>query len=101
MTTDEVDEVGVSIRRKPAAYSSAVARHISAEGCQFVIERDEVAEGQRFSFGVEGHPLILGTVRWVVGDRVGFAFDRPIPRAAQEAMRLRCRVVQGLDLYLS
>lgn len=91
----------MSIRRKPSAYASAVARHISAEGCQFSIEQDDVAEGQRFSFAIEGHPPISGTVRWVVGDRVGFAFDHPISRDAQKAMQMRCRVVQGLDLYLS
>ncbi|WP_404480706.1 PilZ domain-containing protein [Novosphingobium sp. BL-52-GroH] len=91
----------MAIRRKHSAYASAVARHISSEGCQFVVEQEDIAEGQRFSFAVDGHPPIRGTVRWVVSDRIGFAFDGPISREAQRAMQVRCRVVQGLDLYLS
>ncbi|HUD31287.1 MAG TPA: PilZ domain-containing protein [Novosphingobium sp.] len=78
-----------------------MARHISSEGCQFVVEQDDIAEGQRFSFALEGHPAVRGTVRWVVNDRVGFAFDRPISRDTQAAMQQRCRIVQGVDLYLS
>ena len=66
-----------------------------------MVEQEDIAEGQRFSFAVDGHPPIRGTVRWVVSDRVGFAFDAPISRAAQAAMQQRCRIVQGLDLYLS
>lgn len=91
----------MSTQRQHSAYASAVARHISSEGCQFVVEQNVVAEGQRFSFALDGHPPVRGTVRWVVSDRVGFAFDRPISRDAQGAMQQRSRVVQGLDLYLS
>ncbi|MYL99038.1 PilZ domain-containing protein [Novosphingobium sp. FGD1] len=88
-------------RHQHSAYASAVARHISAEGCQFVVEQVGVVQGQRFSFALDGHPAVRGTVRWVVKDRVGFAFDQPISRDAQAAMRERCHVVQGVELYLS
>ncbi|WP_159981645.1 PilZ domain-containing protein [Novosphingobium sp. 18050] len=91
----------MSTRRKHSAYASAVARHISSEGCQFEVVRDDIAEGQRFSFALDGYPPIRGTVRWVVSDRVGFAFDRPISRDAQSAMRKRCAIVEGVELYLS
>ncbi|MEE4453178.1 PilZ domain-containing protein [Novosphingobium resinovorum] len=91
----------VPTRRKHSAYASALARHVSADGCQFVVERSPIEQGQRLSFALEGYPPVLGTVRWVVKDRVGFAFDRPISRDAQSAMVRRSRVVQGLDLYLS
>lgn len=90
----------MSTRRNHSAYASAVARHISSEGCQFEVVQDDIAEGQRFSFALDGHPPIRGTVRWVVSDRVGFAFDRPISRDAQSAMRQRCSIVQGVELYL-
>lgn len=87
--------------RRHAVYASALARHVSADGCQLVVEQRPVAAGQSFSFALDGHPPVRGTVRWVVKDRVGFAFDRPISRGAQSAMLLRSRVVQGLDLVLS
>ena len=91
----------MSIVRKPSSNASALARHISAEGCQFVTGWGEIAEGQRFSFALGGHPPVSGTVRWVVGDRAGFAFDQPISREAQATMRQLCRTVERLDLYLS
>jgi len=91
----------VPSRRRHSAYASAVAQHVSSDGCQFVVERENLSRGQRFSFALDGYPPVLGTVRWVVKDRVGFAFDRPISRDAQSAMLRRSRVVQGLDLYLS
>lgn len=91
-------EVNVSNRRKPSVHASAVARHVTADGCQFVIEKAGVAAGQCFCFVVDDHPPVRGTVRWVVRDRIGFAFDRPISRAAQIAMLRRSKVVQGVDL---
>lgn len=92
-------EGGVSVRQSDPAYAFAIARHVSSEGCQFVVEQDNIAQGQRFSFAVEGHSRVRGTVRWVVGDRLGFAFDQPITREAQRAMLTRARIVQGLELY--
>lgn len=89
----------MSLRPGDTAYAFAVARHVSSEGCQFVIEQDNIAEGQRFSFDVEGHDPVRGTVRWVVGDRLGFAFDHPITREAQRAMQARSRIVQGVELF--
>ncbi|MGF7152547.1 PilZ domain-containing protein [Novosphingobium gossypii] len=88
----------MSTRRKPSTHASAVARHVTADGCQFVIERIGVSAGQCFSFVLDDHPPVRGTVRWVVRDRIGFAFDRPISRATQMAMLRRSKVVQGLDL---
>lgn len=88
----------MSTRRKLSAHASAVARHVTADGCQFVTERLGIAAGQCFSFTLDDHPPVRGTVRWVVNDRIGFAFDRPISRDAQAAMLRRSRVVQGVDL---
>lgn len=91
----------MSVQRQHFTYASATARHISAEGCQFVVGPDRIAEGQRLRFALEGHPAVRGTVRWVVGDRIGFAFDRPISHDAQKLMQERCRVVEAVELYLS
>lgn len=93
------DGVVVSVRRKVSAYASAIAKHVSSEGCQFIVERENLAQGQRFAFTVDGYAPIQGTVRWVMSDRIGFAFDAPIARDAQRAMESRGRVMQGLELY--
>ncbi|MEJ2409908.1 MAG: PilZ domain-containing protein [Novosphingobium sp.] len=80
---------------------TAVARHVFAEGCQLIVRRDRVAAGQRFRFNLEGSQPVIGTVRWVVEDRVGFAFDRPLSRQSQEALSSHCRAVHGLELFLA
>ncbi|SFG25341.1 PilZ domain-containing protein [Novosphingobium sp. CF614] len=95
------DKEMVSVRPKDSAYAAAMARHISADGCQFVLARDKVAPGQRFRFKLEGHEPVVGTVRWVVADRVGFAFDRPLGRDSQQALTDHCRVMHGLELFLA
>lgn len=51
------------------------ARHVSTEGCQFAIRGGRPAVGDRLGFGWRGDP-IAGTVRWVLEDRIGFAFAR-------------------------
>jgi len=70
-------------------YSAALAKHVSAEGCQFVFNEKRVAPGQRFRFKLEGFNPVIGTVRWVVTDRVGFAFDRPLSRVGVGERRSR------------
>ncbi|GGN46919.1 hypothetical protein GCM10011349_14610 [Novosphingobium indicum] len=82
-------------------FSAALAKHVSAEGCQFVFNEKRVAPGQRFRFKLEGFDPVIGTVRWVVTDRVGFAFDRPLSRACQQALSEHCRTVHGLKLFLA
>lgn len=51
------------------------ARHVSAEGCQFMIRGARPVVGERLGFAWHGEP-IGGTVRWVLEDRIGFAFAR-------------------------
>ncbi|KHK91902.1 hypothetical protein LK12_08525 [Novosphingobium malaysiense] len=82
-------------------YSAAVARHVSEDGCQFVFNETRVAPGQRFRFKLADFSPVIGTVRWVVGDHVGFAFDRPLSRDCQEALQNHCRDVHGLELFLA
>lgn len=80
---------------------TALAKHVSADGCQFVVRREEFAPGQRLRFNLEGFEPVAGTVRWIVDDRVGFAFDRPLCRKSQEALSGYCRSVHGVELYLA
>ncbi len=80
---------------------TALAKHISAEGCQFIVRADSIATGQRFRFNLDGLEPVVGTVRWVVDDRIGFAFDRPLSRKSQDVLTSHCRSVLGLELYLA
>jgi hypothetical protein len=58
---------------------SAFLRHVSAEGCQLMVESIEIASGLRFAIVVpDSSHYVLGTVRWLVGSRAGFAFDTEI-----------------------
>jgi hypothetical protein len=56
----------------------AIARHVSVDGCQFVVMGDAPQVGERFSFAVGPDAAMFGSVRWVLGDRIAFGFDRPI-----------------------
>lgn len=82
-----------------SAYASVGARHVSAEGCQFVVEREMPAKGERFLFHVDGQATVAGTVRWVVSDRIGFAFDSPIDREVQTALLARSQGFRGIQIY--
>lgn len=84
-----------------SAHSAAVAKHISAEGCHLIVAQENIVRGQRFRFNLAGFKPIIGTVRWVTGKHVGFAFDMPLTRASQEALIEHCRSMHGIDLYLS
>lgn len=80
-------------------YTSVGARHVCAEGCQFVTEREQLLKGERFAFVVDGKERITGTVRWVVRDRAGFAFDAPITREMQSALLADMQNYRGIELY--
>jgi hypothetical protein len=82
-----------------SVYASVGARHVSAEGCQLVVEREVPARGERFVFSLGGQAMVAGTVRWVVKDRVGFAFDQPIEREAQTALLAGSRTLNGIEIY--
>ncbi|MFC0684813.1 PilZ domain-containing protein [Novosphingobium clariflavum] len=79
-------------------FATASARHISPEGCQLVIESSLLEKGLRLVMAMSGFARVTGTVRWVVGDRVGFAFDAPIAGEFMQAMKLGPHG-PGLELY--
>jgi hypothetical protein len=56
-------------------------------------------KGDRFTFSVAGVQRVAGTVRWVVEDRVGFAFDRPICEEALGMLSVLARQFRPIELY--
>lgn len=86
---------------KDRAYTAAAARHISADGCQLVLGEANAAPGQRFRFDLAGFAPIIGTVRWIVADRAGFAFDQPLCSDSQRALAGRDGGMRGLELFLA
>ncbi|HKT85407.1 MAG TPA: PilZ domain-containing protein [Novosphingobium sp.] len=85
------------LRRSPPA--SVEARHISAEGCQFVTGSGQLSRGERFAFVVNESDRVAGTVRWVVRDRAGFAFDAPIAGETLAALRARTQNYGSVELH--
>lgn len=75
-----------------------VARHVSADGCQLVLAGKAPGVGQRFSLAAGRDPTISGTIQWVLGSRVGFAFDRPLDAAT--ALGLSAHLAQFRTLEL-
>lgn len=88
----------VSQRHSDCAYVAAVPRHVCAQGCQLVFGRDRVRPGERLRFSLETG-AVAGTVRWVVEDRAGFAFDRPLGRDSETALIRHGRSLHGLALF--
>lgn len=81
-----------------SAHASAMARHVSVDGCQFVLEAEALAQGQRVAFALEGR-AVRATVRWIVQDRAGVAFDQPLSAAQAALMIGTSRAMQRLALY--
>jgi len=88
------------VRHKDSAFASALARHVSDEGCQLVVAGVEVGAGQRFTLEIAATERISGSVRWVVGARAGFAFDEPIGGDTLNAIRQGGPGLAALDIYL-
>lgn len=90
----------VAVRQTNDAYAAAVPRHVSADGCQLVLLRQAtIRAGERLRFGLAGAEPVVGTVRWVVADRAGFAFDRPLSGDDASALLRHGRDLPGLALY--
>lgn len=81
-----------------APRASGVARHVCADGCQFLIEKGALARGESLSFALDGHGVIRGRVQWVVRNRIGMAFDRALQRDTAVALAARGRVARTIDL---
>lgn len=84
---------------RQSAFASVGARHVSAEGCQFVIDCEMPTKGERFAFSLDERITVAGTVSWVVKDRIGFAFDCPIGQDLRTALLAQGRGHQGIEIY--
>lgn len=85
-----MSEVLEQVGDSPNILGAGVARHASAEGCQFVVEVGRFAVGQRLGFMLGNYREVSGAIRWSLGDRIGFAFDAAISREdLQELTRLQ------------
>ncbi|MCJ2182009.1 PilZ domain-containing protein [Novosphingobium sp. 1949] len=82
-------------------YPVGVARHVSADGCQFVLEQGALERGQNLAFLLEGFGVVRGKVRWIVADRIGFAFDGRLERDAQRALAGMARAVHRVRFELA
>ena len=66
-----------------------VARHVAAEGCQFVLSTNPPSVRQPMMFRLGSGTVVSGRISWVLGDRIGFAFDHRLgPDAIAELSSL-------------
>ncbi|PEQ11779.1 hypothetical protein B2G71_15125 [Novosphingobium sp. PC22D] len=65
------------------AIGSALLRHVSAEGCQLLLESRVIRVGMRLSLALEPSIRVAGTVRWIVAGRAGFEFDQALTSRIQ------------------
>lgn len=80
---------------------SGFARHVSADGCQFVLDRGVLKRGQKIAFRLDGIGTIRGDVRWTVGNRVGFAFDRRLAYDVQNALQSHSKAVRHMQFEIT
>lgn len=55
-----------------------VARHVSADGCQVLLTAGTAVAGRRMLLMMAADRCVGGAIRWVLPDRIGFAFDAAI-----------------------
>ncbi|WP_221419977.1 PilZ domain-containing protein [Novosphingobium chloroacetimidivorans] len=71
--------VGEAATRGDAAGTlHGIARHVTEDGCQFVTTGPTPKSGCRLRCLLSSNPAVSGVVRWIVEDRIGFAFDQPL-----------------------
>lgn len=88
LTCDRLD--GEQLRGYP--------RHVTAEGCQFLLASGHAGADERKVFTLPGGARVAGTVRWILEERVGFAFDRPLDDATLAALSEEVAALTALDL---
>ncbi|MBT0668445.1 PilZ domain-containing protein [Novosphingobium profundi] len=86
--------------REVLRHPRAVARHVSAAGCQLILENGALHVGQALGFSLEGAGWIRGQVRWILANHVGFAFDAMLDSGAQAILARHARESGRLDLEI-
>ena len=98
------DSVAVIVRpmapngTKAGAATAMSVRHVSAEGCQLVMDLETYRPGEELAFVLAGWPPVPGKIRWIVDDRIGFAFEHPICAAAERALTNAARLGQPVSV---
>ncbi len=69
----------------------AIARHVSGEGCLFLVPRGDLEPGEALLVSVATFPAVRGVVRWVLEDRLGFAFRQVLPEGMEHALADQAR----------
>lgn len=75
-----------------------VARHVTADGCQFAITGPRPAAGCHLTCRLSANAAVTGVVRWIVEDRIGFAFDRLLDAGSLAELARHCLQVKALAL---
>lgn len=75
-----------------------VARHVTIDGCQFVLTGPRPEAGMRLSCRLSAHASVTGTVRWIVEDRIGFAFQHPLDAANLAELASHAAQVKAIEL---
>lgn len=70
--------VGVRCRIAPGQSPEVHLTEISVTGCQIVIREGLLKTAQHVVIKARGLEGLPGTVRWVLGDAVGIAFEHPL-----------------------
>lgn len=78
---------------------SAMPRHVSAEGCQFLVETARPTVGERLVVAVDPATRVPGQVRWVVDDRFALVFDQPLDREVRMKIERHGRARGALGLF--
>jgi hypothetical protein len=73
-------------------------RHATAEGCQFLLVSGSGSPDERKVFTAPDGTPVAGTIRWILEERVGFAFDRPLEDGTLRALSDEVAAVTTLEL---
>ncbi|MCB2051716.1 MAG: PilZ domain-containing protein [Novosphingobium sp.] len=82
---------------KPLAH--VAVKHCSSAGCQLVADDLTLESGQVLKVRIAGIVTLSGTVRWVLPDRAGFAFDEPLPVDKVRQVRQPGRSPPSADVF--
>lgn len=69
---------GVRCRIAPGQSPEVELTEISVTGCQIVIREGLLKTGQNVVIKTGGLEGLPGTVRWIMGDKVGVEFEQPL-----------------------
>ena len=84
--------------RSPGEQLRGYPRHVTAEGCQFLLASGYAEPDERKVFTAPDGTPVVGAIRWILEERIGFAFDRPLGDATQAALSGAVAALTALEL---